>query len=264
MSFRRWIKLKNYNVGVKAFVLLLTFSVVAACVSKRPAVNRIEGKEIPVTGVNGSDAALEALIKPYHDHVEAEMGSVLSYAPQTLDKTGKWQTPIGSLFADATLEKADAVFKKRENKNVDFCMLNSGGVRSIIPQGNVTMRTAFEIMPFENSVVVVEMADAQIREMLAYIISERKPHPLSGITFSISADGKPANILIRGQVYDPNRTYFVATNDYLYNGGDSMLFFKKGGKKYDLDYKLRNVLIDYFSENDTLHAPKNDRIFPQP
>jgi regulator of replication initiation timing len=41
--------------------------------------------------------------------------------------------------------------------------------------------------------------------------------------------------------------YYVGTNDYLSNG-DNMNFFKKGVQKFDLQYKLRNILIDYFKE----------------
>src|SRR5690606_4874952 len=98
-------------------------------------------------------------------------------------------------------------------------------------------RTAFEIMPFENSAVVVAMRAEQLKEIADYIVTEKKPHPLSGMTFSIGKDGAN-DIKIGGQPLDPDRIYYVATNDYLYNGGDRMYFFKKGIQLYDLDYKL--------------------------
>jgi len=253
------VKLKNYNVAFAGFVLFLTFGFLTGCGGNR-AVTRIEGREIPVTADNGENAGIASFIKPYRDHIESEMGKVLATAPVTLDKTGQWQTPIGNMFADVTLRKTDSVFFNRENKHLDFCMLNSGGVRSIIPAGDVTMRTAFEIMPFENSCIVAEMKSRQIMEMLRYIIAERKPHPLSGISFTISKDGQPKDIVIGGKPFDAERTYYCVTNDYLYLGGDNMVFFAKGPKSYVLDYKLRNVLIDYFREADTITAPSNDRI----
>jgi len=52
----------------------------------------------------------------------------------------------------------------------------------------------------------------------------------------------------------------VGTNDYLSNGGDNMNFFKKGVQKFDLDYKLRNILIDYFKEVDTIPVVNDIRI----
>ena len=65
--------------------------------------------------------------------------------------------------------------------------------------------------------------------------------------------------MIQGKPIEDNKMYFVGTNDYLYEGGDNMTFFKKG-LKYDLDYKLRNILIDYFKEVDTIRIPNNPRI----
>ena len=165
---------------------------------------------------------------------------------------------FGEDFSKIKLEFSDNL---REKKSVDICLLNHGGIRSIIPQGNVTTRTAFELMPFENNLVVVALKGEQILEMADYIIKERKPHPLSGIQIILNKDGKSyKSISIQGKPLDLNKTYYGATNDYLYNGGDSMYFFKKGTAVYDLDYKLRNVWIDYFKEVDTIPVPQIQRI----
>ena len=116
-------------------------------------------------------------------------------------------------------------------------------------------------MPFENNLFVVELKGVQIEEMVSYIIKEKKPHPLSGMQIVLNKDGKSSkSITVQGKSLELNKTYYVATNDYLYNGGDSMYFFKKGSAIYDLDYKLRNVWIDYFKEVDTIPTPKNQRI----
>jgi 2',3'-cyclic-nucleotide 2'-phosphodiesterase (5'-nucleotidase family) len=148
----------------------------------------------------------------------------------------------------------------REKKNIDLCILNHGGIRSILPKGNVTTRTAFEIMPFENSLVVIALKGEQILELVDYFITTKKPHPLSGITFTIGKDKVAKNILVQGKPVDKATIYYVGTNDYLANGGDNMNFFKKGSQKYDLDYKLRNILIDYFKEVDTIPVIKDVRI----
>jgi 2',3'-cyclic-nucleotide 2'-phosphodiesterase (5'-nucleotidase family) len=138
--------------------------------------------------------------------------------------------------------------------------LNSGGIRAILPKGNVTSRTAFEIMPFENSLVVMALKGEQIFELVDYFITTQKPHPLSGITFTIGKDKLAKNILVQGKPVEKDTIYYVATNDYLSNGGDNMNFFKKSIQKYDLDYKLRNVLIDYFKEVDTIPVIKDVRV----
>lgn len=254
------VNLKNYNVAIKPFVLFLTFIFTVSCSHQKLYVTQIEGKQIPITNQIEEVAAIEAFIKPYRDHIDVDLSTFLAYAPQTIDKSGEWQSAIGNLFADICLQKGNLVFHLREKKAIDLCVLNHGGIRSIIPKGDVTPKTAFEIMPFENNLVVIALKGAQIYEIAEYIISEKKPHPLSGMTFTIDAENKPKNIQIQGKPFNIETIYYVATNDYLANGGDNMLFFKEGIQKYDLDYKLRNILIDYFKEVDTIPVITDVRI----
>jgi 2',3'-cyclic-nucleotide 2'-phosphodiesterase (5'-nucleotidase family) len=254
------VKLKKYPALIKEIVLFLTFFLAFSCAERKYHVTRVEGREIPVTEQNTNAAEIDAYINPYRENIDKDLSTVLAYAPQTLDKTGQWQTTIGNLMADATMDFGNRVFVKRENRNIDFCLLNIGGIRSIIPKGNVTTRTAFEIMPFENSLIVTELNSEQVLELIDYIIAEKKAHPVSGVTFSIGADNKAADIRVHGQPFNPAKTYFVVTSDYLSNGGDKMDFFKKSVRNYDLDYKLRNVLIDYFKEVDTIPVITDVRI----
>lgn len=254
------VKLKNYNGVVKHFVLLLTFIAVISCAEKKYAITKIEGKEIGITDKNSEVADIENFIKPYRDRIDVDLNTVLGNATETLDKSGEWQTPMGNFLADITFEKSDKVFQLREKKAIDICLLNHGGIRSIIPKGNITARTAYEIMPFENSAIVIGLKGEQILEIVNYIISDKKPHPLKGLTFTIDKNNQPKNILINGKTLDTTKVYYVVTSDYLSNGGDNMIFFKKGVEKYDLDYKLRNIIIDYFKENKTITANKDIRI----
>jgi 2',3'-cyclic-nucleotide 2'-phosphodiesterase (5'-nucleotidase family) len=255
------VKLKKYNVFLKLFVIFLTLFFIFSCSPKNYNLTKIEGKQIPVTEKGAQTPEIENFIKPYRDHINKDLDSVLAYCPETLDKsTGKWQTTIGCLLADVCVQRGNLVFKSRENKTIDMCLLNHGGIRAILPKGNVTSRTAFEIMPFENNLVVIALKGEQIQDIAAYIIKEKKPQPLSGMTFTITKEKTAKNILIQGKPLDINKVYYVATNDYLANGGDSMSFFAKGVQKFDLNYKLRNVLIDYFKEVDTIPAPKDIRI----
>ena len=255
------VKLKKYNGFLKLFVIFLTLFFVISC-SKQPYyVSKIEGKRIPITEKQNQVPEIENFIKPYREHINKDLDSVLAYCPETLDKSsGEWQTTIGNLMADVTLQRGNLVFNAREKKNIDICLLNNGGIRSILPKGNVTSRTAFEIMPFENSLVVIALKGEQILELVDYFIVTKKAHPLAGMTFTIDKNNQPKNILVQGKTVEKEAIYYVATNDYLSNGGDNMNFFKKGIQKFDLDYKLRNILIDYFKEVDTIPVAKDVRI----
>jgi len=254
-------KIKKYNGVLKLFVIFLTLFLVVSCAKQPYYVSTIEGKRITITDKESQNQQIENYVKPYREHINKDLDNVLAYCPVTLDKSdGKWQTTIGNLMADVTLQRGNIVFKAREKKEIDLCILNNGGIRAMLPKGNVTARTAYEIMPFENSLVVMALKGEQIFELVNYFIATQKPHPLAGITFTISKDKAAKNILVQGKPLDKDAIYYVATNDYLSNGGDNMVFFLKSIQKYDLDYKLRNVLIDYFNEVDTIPVIKDVRV----
>jgi len=257
------VKLKNYNVGMKHFVLLLTFISLISCSSRHYYVSKIEGKKIGITENLSGVAEIENYIKPYKDKIDKDLNEVLAYCPEILDKTGKWQTNIGCFLADITLEKSNPIFLKREKKSIDVCLLNHGGIRTIIPKGNVTARNAYEVMPFENSAVVIGLKGEQLIEIADYIVTEKKPHPLAGMTFTITKENTVKNIQIQGKPLELEKVYYVVTSDYLSNGGDNMNFFKKGVSRNDIDYKLRNIMIDYFRVVDTLRINTDIRIIKE-
>jgi len=255
------VNLKKYNGFLKLFVIFLTLFSALSCSKQVLHVTTIEGKLVPIVNTTNQSSEIDAFIKPYREHINKDLNTVLAYCPETLDKSsGKWQTKIGNLQSDVTRSQGNRVFKSRENKNIDICMLNSGGIRSVLPKGDVTARTAFEIMPFENSLVVIALKGEQITELVNYFIADKKPHPLSGMSFTIDKNGKPKNIQVQGKALNLETIYYVATNDYLANGGDNMTFFSKGVQKYDLNYKLRDILIDYFKDVDTIPVPTDIRI----
>ena len=254
------VKLKNYNFVLKHFVLFLTFFSIISCNEQKNYISKIEGKKISISDNKGQVAEIENFIKPYRDHIDKDLSTVLAFAPETLDKSGEWQSNLGCLLADITLEKGNIVYKKRENKSIDICLLNHGGIRSILPKGDVTARTAFQIMPFENSLFVIELKGEQILEMVNYIISEKKTQTLSGFNIIIGKNNVPKNILVQGKSLENDKIYSVGTSDYLSNGGDNMNFFKKNVGSHDLNYKLRNILIDYFTDVDTISVDKKPRI----
>ena len=211
-------------------------------------------KELP------SNKVIEEVIEPYKTNLDKSMNEVLSYSVDTYSKRdGDYNTAIGNLMADAVFELSNPIFKNRTGNNLDVVLLNHGGIRSILPKGNVTTKSAYSLMPFENSVVVVPLKGSVITEMTTYLKESRKAHPISGVELVLNADNSYQKIRVGGKSIDPEKIYYVATNDYLYNGGDRMYFLKKSDTLYDLNYKIRNVLIDYFTKYDSLNPKKDQR-----
>ncbi|MFD2823892.1 5'-nucleotidase C-terminal domain-containing protein [Lacinutrix iliipiscaria] len=224
-------------------------------------LTKIEGKQISINDSLEINPEIEAIIKPYRDHVNKDLDSTISYAVATYSKSdGELNTAIGNLFADAILEQANYVFNKRTEKNIDLVLVNHGGIRAIISKGPITTRTAYNIMPFENSLVVAEMKGKTITDSLVYYLSKAKrAHPIAGLTLKLDKNFNPIEALINGKAIDANKTYNVATNDYLYNGGDGMTFFKTNDSLHVLNYKVRSALLDYFKKADTINPVIDDR-----
>ena len=250
-------------MSIKHVILLFSTVAFLSCVEDYH-LTKIEGKRIEINDEINGDQSIEEFVKPFRENVNKNLDSVISFAPETYSKSdGEYNTAIGNLMADAVFEEANSVFNKRTGENIDFVILNHGGIRSIIPKGNITTRTAYKVMPFENSTVVVALKGTQINEMLKYLSLAKRAHPLSKqVQITLDIDFQVTSASINNQPIDANRTYYVATNDYLYNGGDRMSFFHPNDSLYVLDYKIRNVLIDYFKKRDTI-SPKIDNRFIQ-
>lgn len=250
-------------MSIKHVILLFSTVAFLSCVEDYH-LTKIKGKRIEINNEINGDKSIEEFVKPFRENVNKNLDSVISFALQTYSKSdGEYNTAIGNLMADAVFEEANPLFNKQTGQNIDFVILNHGGIRSIIPKGNITTRTAYKVMPFENSTVVVSLKGTQINEMLNYLSMAKRAHPLSKqVQITLDKDFQVTSASINNQPIDADRTYYVATNDYLYNGGDRMSFFHPNDSLYVLDYKIRNVLIDYFKKRDTI-SPKIDNRFIQ-
>lgn len=246
---------------MKKFSFLLFLFLISCKFSSDYTPARIEGKQLQITDSIPADESLSEFIQPYKENIDREMNQVLSYSSFDLTKRdGELNTAIGNMMADAVMELSNPVFKSRTGNSIDIVLLNHGGIRSSISKGPVTTRTAYQVMPFENEVVVAKMNGKYVRQMVHYLIDSGTAHPVSGLKLEIGKDNSIKKVLIKGQPLEDNKDYYVATNDYLLNGGDNMVFFSNASEVTDLDYKIRNLLIDYFKQQDTI-APVRDYRF---
>lgn len=239
------------------FILIIYFS--SCNTSNVSSPSEVTSERIPVAGSIVPDSTIQNFVKPYSVHIERTLDSVLAYNPSHLDKSdGQLNSALGNLMADLVMEMANPVFKSRTGNEIDMVLMNQGGLRSSIPKGPVNTRTAYNLMPFENEIVIVELTGEKILEMLEYLNSNRTPHPVSGIRIVVD-NNKVVEATIKGEKIDPDKTYFVATSDYLQQGGDNMKFLKDPVNLYGADYKVRSAVIDYFKKVDTLNTREDDR-----
>ncbi|MFL0354435.1 5'-nucleotidase C-terminal domain-containing protein [Xanthomarina sp. GH4-25] len=247
-------------MNFKPFFALTIIFFIFSCKQETQRLTRIEGKQIAITDSLETDASIEAFVKPYREHINKNLDSVICYAVNTYSKSdGELNTAIGNLFADVIFEQSNPVFKARTGKDIDMVLVNHGGIRSIISKGDITTRTAYEIMPFENSVVVAAINGKQVNELVNYLVEGKRAHPISKLNVVVDNNYHLVNATINNKPIDTSKVYYVATNDYLYNGGDSMNFFQPSDSLFILNYKIRNAFLDYFNKKDTINPVIDNR-----
>ncbi len=245
---------------MKHFVVFITIVLLTSCAQSPSQLTSIKGAQLPINSEIPSNDSIEVFVTPYRNRINTVLDSVLAYAPKDIVKTdGELNTSEGNLMADILMRQSQPIFKSRTGHEVDIAMLNYGGIRNVISAGSVTARTAFEVMPFENYIVVLELPGTAIREMVSYLIASSRPQPFSGMKIVLNNDGKLQSVNIQGKPFDENKTYYLATIDYLLQGGGNMNFLKENISVTELDYLLRNAMIDYFMKVDTLEATVDDR-----
>ena len=242
------------------YLSILSFCfVIVACETESNQQNR--GHNIEINQQILSDSSIVKYYQPFKKNLEESLiNTPISYSSETYKKNdGELNSTLSNLFADATYEMSNPVFNKMSGKNIDIVLLNNGGIRSIISKGNISEKTAFELMPFENSIVVLELSGLSIIKMIDYLRKVKLQHPISGLQITLNNDYSVNEVKINGVSIENEKIYYVATTDYLLEGGDKMYFLAETTKTTDINYKMRDILIDYFKKYDTLKLKSDNR-----
>ena len=128
--------------------LLLALALSSPTTSEYTSVNR-EVYDVQSLDV---DSNIYYTILPYKTELDAQMNAVLCHSTQVMKKT-KPESLLGNWTSDVCLELA----QDRYEDDIDLSFFNTGGLRSPIPQGDITKRDLYKLMPFENELVVLEL-----------------------------------------------------------------------------------------------------------
>ena len=226
------------------FFLFLASVSVYSCLNNS-AIERlsIAGESISLNKSLVSDSSIQQIYLPYKKNLDSIMNVVLCYSPQFLEKT-KPESALSNWMADVCLISVP-------EKQVDFCLLNYGGIRSTLPRGNITRKNIFELMPFENELVIVELSISKFEKVLTYL-AQSSGHPISGIRLNFYGEKIWHSL-------DLNSSVRILTSDYLANGGDKMFFFSDSLSCKKTNLKIREVLLTHCKQIDTIRASIDQR-----
>ena len=165
---------------------------------------------------------------------------------------------LGNLLADYTFDGANIWAKANLNKNIDAALINIGGIRTTIGKGDILLKNVFEVMPFENEVIIVKFKGSDLQGLFDYYAKNQKNNPVSHLYIETN-DGTLSKSLINGNSINPNQDYYIATSDYLALGGDNMKFFAQG-ESIPTGIKLRDLFIEYFKKNQQINPKEEVRL----
>jgi 2',3'-cyclic-nucleotide 2'-phosphodiesterase (5'-nucleotidase family) len=185
------------------------------------------------------------------------MNFIIAESTETLEK----KQPNGSLglvLVDALREGAALNY----NVAVDAAFINNGGIRiPTLAKGNITVGKVFEIMPFDNLVVIQKIKGKILKDFIN-LVSKNGGWPVSGLTFTVT-NGKASNIIIGDKPIEDDIVYTIANSDYIANGGDDADMLRSI-PQLNKNVLMRDVFLAYFRNKtklgEKISAPTNMRI----
>lgn len=191
------------------------------------------------------DAQAAAFLKPFADEVNKEMSPVVGRTARYL-ASHRPESELSNLLSDILIW-GGAKFGEKP----DFGVYNIGGIRAALPQGEVTVGDVLDVAPFDNKIYFLTLTGDKVLELFAQIAHRGGEGVSYSVCLHISRDGKLLSATVDGQPVDKNRSYRIATLDYVAQGNDEMVAFKAKTNVVAPDSEsnnLRFIIMDYLRE----------------
>lgn len=200
------------------------------------------------------DNPIDRYILPFEQQIAAKMNEVIGTSDASMPIAGKYggEIALGNLLTDIL----------RTTTGSDVAILNSGGIRTDLPQGPVTLGKVYEILPFDNTVVTLELPGhelARIGRVVADKIRNKQSGTLQFSGLQLKIKGDTASVFINGRPVDPKRRYKVATINYLLDDNEGP-YFGQAERIEDSGAFIRDVVISHIRKVQRLSMPGMGRI----
>ena len=184
------------------------------------------------------DPDFSAMVDEYTASVSYKMEEVIGNCPQAIRK-GTPESPLYNLTGDALIWMA----KEYMDVDADVSLYNSGGLRAEISAGNLTIGDVYAVYPFDNVLSIVTLKGSDLKTMFDYVASNGGLPVSSGVKMVIS-NKKVKSLTLNGKAIDNNKTYTVATIDYLVEL--ERYGFENATSRSDAPEVIRDYFVEYF------------------
>lgn len=177
---------------------------------------------------------------------------------------GRPESPLTNFCADLILQESDSICLKRYPEiRMSVSMVNRGGLRVPIPKGEVKVQNMFELMPFENEIVLLKLSGVEMLQFIDHIAS-RGGEGVAGMRLGIK-DDKAFSPEIQGKPLDETKSYWLVTSDYIANGGDGFEILSSVKERVSTGVKFRDMFIGHLrslgKKGITIEAKADGRIY---
>ncbi|WP_107820889.1 5'-nucleotidase C-terminal domain-containing protein [Mangrovibacterium marinum] len=231
----------------KIIYLIAIISVLSSCKTKLIVTDFKAENIANYQNISTTDSSLLAFVNPYSTEINREMQTVIAISDVELVKK-KPESLLTNYMADILLYEGQIYASKHQAHPIpELAYLNYGGLRTDLPRGKITVGKIFELMPFENEMVLLRLKGDDLNAM-ARMIAAKGGDSVAGITLTIK-DGKPGLFLINNKPVQNNKEYWIVTNDYVANGGDNMTMFGNRTMFINTGIKLRDCFINHLQRD---------------
>lgn len=225
-----------------------------------------DGNLIPITAdmpASAPSSAVGEVLDKYSKALSDKMSVVVGSTPVALvgerADVRTRTTNLSNLVTDAM----------REATSADIVITNGGGIRASLPAGNITMNGVYSVLPFDNSLVVIELTGEGVLKALEhglrlYPAQNGAFAQVSGLTLKFDpakeAGSRIIEVLVGDKPLDPAKKYIVATNDFMAAGGDGYEWFKNANVLFSSGDMLRDVFASYVEAHGVVPVSDEARI----
>jgi len=192
--------------------------------------------DYPVEASSVSDTTFGKYLKPFRDSMDMVMSEAVGDIAQRMD-VKRPVTTLGNFMCDAFVYMA----KEKFDPKAEISFMGLGSIRRpYIEAGPVTRGAIFEVMPFDNLMVLITVKGNLLKK---FIEEMEEGGGIAGFTISIK-DKKVMNIMVGGREIDEQAEYTIVSSDYYANNPAKSWFYGQAKRK-DTNYLIRDAIIDY-------------------
>ena len=221
------------------------------------AQRQITSERVEVTNrldANPDPEAL-AIMKRYKPSVDSIMAPILGESLVGMS-AGRPESLLSNWAADVLMDFSDF---KGEGR-ADLALVNVGGLRNNMPQGTVRRGDIILISPFDNRLAVAHLTGSDLMELFRNIAAVHGEGVSHEVQLVISAQGELLDAKVNGKPVDPERTYRIATLDYLADGNDKMHALKRAQRLDVSPLFTRDCMMQYIQRHSPISSKLEGRI----